>query len=98
MSEWQSIETVPEKTDVLLLWPCPDTDPIVRIGNLRWRPFGNDKPIFKLEIDYGHCGAWVYTDQDDCPTHWHPVPQLPAISETEPGEGPDALPGMPRVL
>lgn len=82
MSEWQPIETVTEGQEILLCWTWPDTGakPIIRIGKLLYKPWPGDLPIFKLEIDYGDAGAWVYTAKDDVPTHWMSLPLAPGAA------------------
>lgn len=84
VTSWQPIESVPRggvefmsAPDVLLCWRYPDSSAIIRIGRFfteTWR----DKILrFKLEIDYGDCGAQVFTATDDQPTHWMPLPEPP---------------------
>lgn len=78
--DWQLIETLKEKRDVLLFWP--GEYPIIRIGSLLYKPILADPPIFKLDLDYGDAGAWVFTNRDDGPpTHWMALPTAPTIHE-----------------
>lgn len=71
---WQPIETVPEKEQVLLRWTYDDTDDIVRIGELLYKPYGDAEPLFKLELDYGDAFSTIYTGKSDVPTHWMHLP------------------------
>lgn len=78
--DWQLIETLEEKREVLLFWPGEFLT--IRIGSLLFKPLSGSIPIFKLELDYGDAGAWVYTHRDDDPpTHWMALPTAPAIHE-----------------
>lgn len=82
---WQAIaDSLPPKgKEVLLLWTYPDQAEvqIVRLGTFlmeayRWKL--GTVPLFKIEVDCGDAGSWFYTSSNDAPTHWHPLPELPA--------------------
>jgi len=78
--EWQALsDGLPEEKQLVLLhWPIPDMPPIYRLGTLLYKPYPTDMPIWKLDLDYGVAGAWVYTGRDDKqPTHWMPLPAAP---------------------
>jgi len=82
--EWQLIaDILPNaKQEVLLCWTWPDTPdaPIIyRIGELPWRPFLDDKPIWLFRLDCGDASAMIYSQKDDDqPTHWKVIdaPQI----------------------
>lgn len=70
---WHPVGEVLPKVgeEVLLHWPVPDRPSIFRVGKLLYKPFPGDNPIWKLELDYGDAGAWVYVNRgDEQPTHW----------------------------
>lgn len=72
-----------EKQEVLLHWPVPGLPPTYRLGSILHKPFGDEAPIWKFDLDYGDAGAWVYTNRgDEQPTHWaaltNPAEQVPA--------------------
>lgn len=72
-SQWNELSSgLPDVGRVVLLcWPVPDMEPIYRLGSLLIKPWGADSPIWRLMLDYGDAGAWVFTSRDDeQPTHW----------------------------
>lgn len=73
-----------EKQEVLLHWPVPGMKPIYRMGSLLFKPFADESPIWKFDLDYGDAGAWVFTSRgDEQPTHWAAI-DGPAQSTEEP--------------
>lgn len=80
MSQWQPIETVPrDETNVILCWTFPNgVRPDIRIGRYWMESWPDRRPLFKLELDWGSAGSYVFTSHDeDCPTHWMPLPEPP---------------------
>lgn len=81
---WQAIaDSVPDKSsEVLLLWSYPENDvQIIRMGRFFMTVYtrdGEPRPLFKIDMDFGDFGSWVYTDRDDPPMHWHVLPELPS--------------------
>lgn len=82
--EWQPIETVPrdvkafDAPSVLLCWMYPDVPGhTIRIGRFFTETWPDKLLTFKIELDYGNAGGWVFTDRDDMPTHWMPLPEPP---------------------
>ncbi|MGK2908783.1 MAG: hypothetical protein ACSLE1_03140 [Sphingobium sp.] len=82
MSAWKLLaDEFPDvKQEVLLHWPVPDMKPIIRLGSMLYKPFGDDCPIWKFDLDYGDAGAWVFTNRgDEQPSHWMAI-SLPDVS------------------
>lgn len=79
MADWRPIETAPIKEDVLFLWNWPGTDakPIIRIGQIMWKPFDGERPTVKLDMDIGDSSATFFMPKDDAPHHWMPLPPPP---------------------
>ena len=82
--EWQPIDSVPRgesafmsAPEVLLCWCYPDSSAIIRIGRFFTETWQDKILRFKVEIDYGDSGGYVFTAVDDQPTHWMPLPEPP---------------------
>lgn len=77
MSTWQPIETIPKEPDtwVLLCWSYKGHEVnIIRIGKY----FGEYPNVMvKCELDFGDFSASGYSDKEDSPTHWMPLPEPP---------------------
>lgn len=82
-SEWRPLSDLDEKREVLLLWSWPETDAadIIRIGTMPWKPWDDDNPVIKLDLDIGDACATFYTSkQDDPPVGWMPLPSRKALN------------------
>lgn len=66
MSEWQSIETAPEETAVLIY--DPDWDPPVAVGY-----YANESNENQWEMEWSESGEVLFA-----PTHWMPLPGRPS--------------------
>ena len=78
--EWQPIDTVPrDETHVLLCWTFNNgVRPDIRIGRYWHESWPDKRLLFKIELDMGSAGAYVFTSCDDeQPTHWMPLPEPP---------------------
>lgn len=84
MTDWQPIETLTERQEVLLCWTWPDVadaKPIVRLGSLFTKGYSDVGNTYKIEVDLGDASAMFFTsNKDDQPTHWAKIelPQVPA--------------------
>ena len=80
MAEWQPIETLPEKTEVLLLWVYPGAEGAtsqIRIGSILYKPYGGEKPTIRLVLDIGDASAMFFMKREDAPDYWMPLPEPP---------------------
>ena len=78
MSDWQPIETAPEKTDLLVL----RRDGAMHVAQVSG--YNNKYGILNADFGNASCQFFFPIDEnyqaDDAPTHWMPLPEPPETS------------------
>lgn len=72
----------PEKQEVLLHWPVPDSSPTYRLGLMIFKPWEGQPPIWRFDLDCGDASACIFSDRDyEQPTHWAHLAAPPALTD-----------------
>jgi Protein of unknown function (DUF551) len=82
VTEWQPIETLPDRK-VVLLWQPADKKKFqpegMVVGSIEREGWEHRKPPFYVHP--ANIGGWEWESDIDAPTHWMELPQPP---QTEP--------------
>lgn len=62
---------------VLFAWVYEDAPTDIRMGSILYKPYGDEKPTIKLELDIGDASAMFFMKKEDAATHWMPLPEAP---------------------
>lgn len=77
MTEWQPIETCPEKQPVLLYQPANE-DTFQREGIIVGEIERNFTPQIRIWVNPHMVGGWEMECEIEHPTHWMPLPPVPS--------------------